>query len=405
MLKIQNFGPIKGGYTQHDGYLPFSKVTILCGTQGVGKSCVAKVFSTFSWLEKALVRGDFDVEFLTRYNRFRKMYCSFQNIQNYFQEDTFLHYIGSAFSLKYENGRFEAEPVETGSYEKPQIMYVPAERNLLSVIDNAENVKGLPQALASLLEVYDVACKNLSSDVSLPVSGHVRFHYDKLNKISSIRGEGYSVKLSEASSGFQSLSPLYIVLEYLSRTLNNNLRNALSTNSLKEQEVIERRIKEILRDDKLDVHTRRVLAQQATDTRNKCLLSIVEEPEQNLYPASQFGVTNDLLAFHRSDNSQLVLTTHSPYIINYVSLAIKAEDVARRTQDEKMRAKISEIVPEAAWTSGEHVAVFELMPDGCIVPLSTYDGMPSDENLLNTLLGEMNEKFNSLLEIEDVCQQ
>lgn len=349
-----------------------------------------------------MVRGDFDIKFLTKYNRFRKTYCAFQNIQNYFEKDTFLHYRGAAFSMKYENGRLEVESVGSGAFERPQIIYVPAERNLLSVIDNAENVKGLPLALASMLEVYDAACKNLSADLSLPVNGDVRFHYDKLNKTSSIQGDGYSVKLSEASSGFQSLSPMYIVLEYLSRTLNNNLRSALSSNSLKEQEVMGLRIKEILRDDKLDTHTRRVLAQLVTDTSNKCLLSIVEEPEQNLYPTSQFGVTNDLLAFHRPENNQLVLTTHSPYIINYVSLAIKAWDVARRIPDEDARKRISEIVPEAAWTSGEQVAVFELMPDGSIVPLSTYDGMPSDENLLNTLLGEMNEKFSALLEIEDV---
>lgn len=400
-LKIRNFGPVKEGYDLGDGFLTFSKVTIFCGTQGVGKSCVAKLFSTFSWLEKALVRGDFSIKFLTQYNRFRKMYCAFQNIQNYFQPDTFLHYQGSAFSMKYEQGRLEVVPVDSEPYERPQIIYVPAERNLLSVIENAENLKGLPQALASMQEVYNVACRNLSKDISLPVSGQVRFHYDKLNKISSIAGDGYSVKLSEASSGFQSLSPMYIVLEYLSRTLNNNLRKSLSSNSLKEQEIIEKRIKELLMDDNIDAHTRRVLAQQVMDTQNKCLLSIVEEPEQNLYPSSQSGVTNDLLAFHRQGGNQLVLTTHSPYIINNVSLAIKAWDVAQKTQDEALRARVASIVPEASWMSGEDVIVYELTPDGRIAPLPTYDGMPSDDNQLNVLLGETNDLFNALLEIED----
>lgn len=54
LLKIQNFGPIGRGYDHNDGFIDFSKVMVLCGPQGAGKSCVAKLYSTFSWIEKLL---------------------------------------------------------------------------------------------------------------------------------------------------------------------------------------------------------------------------------------------------------------------------------------------------------------------------------------------------------------
>ena len=35
------------------------------------------------------------------------------------------------------------------------------------------------------------------------------------------------------------------------------------------------------------------------------------------------------------------------------------------------------------------------------MPLNSYEGLPSDENFLNIQLGETNELFDQLLEIEE----
>lgn len=54
-------------------------------------------------------------------------------------------------------------------------------------------------------------------------------------------------------------------------------------------------------------------------------VNIVEEMEQNLYPESQMNVLFDLLNdANKMDLNRLVLTTHSPYVINYLTLAAKA---------------------------------------------------------------------------------
>jgi len=56
-IRIKNFGPIKEGYLENDGWMDIKKVTVFIGSQGSGKSTVAKLFSTLSWLEKDMTRG------------------------------------------------------------------------------------------------------------------------------------------------------------------------------------------------------------------------------------------------------------------------------------------------------------------------------------------------------------
>ena len=50
-IRIKNFGPIKQGCPDDDGWIDIKKVSVFIGNQGSGKSCVAKLISTFTWIE------------------------------------------------------------------------------------------------------------------------------------------------------------------------------------------------------------------------------------------------------------------------------------------------------------------------------------------------------------------
>ncbi len=65
-IKIKNFGPIKEGYAEDDGWMDVKKVTVFIGNQGSGKSTVAKLISTFTWIEKVLTRGDYDIKWFKK---------------------------------------------------------------------------------------------------------------------------------------------------------------------------------------------------------------------------------------------------------------------------------------------------------------------------------------------------
>lgn len=129
---------------------------------------------------------------------------------------------------------------------------------------------------------------------------------------------------------------------------------------------------------------------------NKRFMNIVEEMEQNLYPKSQQNVLYDLIRCVNSmPGNSLVLTTHSPYVINYLSLAIKAYTIHNkiRQQKESLIQKLDNIVPIESIISGERVIIYELDQSGTIRKLTTFgDGVPSDENFLNDSLRISNEK-------------
>lgn len=398
-LKIRNFGPIRNGYKQNEGYIPMGKMSVFCGTQGTGKSTIAKLYSIFVWIEKALVRGDFPTSYVEQYNRFVKKNLAYQGISEYVRNDSYIHYKGIAFDFLYDNGKFHVLPhTVLHTYDRPQVMYYPAERNLISVIEKASNVKGLPGALESMLNEYSIACRSLTQDIQLPING-VRFHYDKSHKTSSIIGEDYKVRMEESSSGIQSLTPLFITMNYLSETVRNGANDTAKV-SLEEKMRIDKRITELLMDDTLDDEVRASLIKKMSDNKNKRLISIVEEPEQNLFPESQESILYSMLRLTAMDNDQLLLTTHSPYILNYLMLAIKAKQVEHTVQNEGDMNELDAIVPRQSRIEGSDVAVFQLALDGTISQLQSYDNIPSDDNYLNRLMMQVNSKYSSLVEIQ-----
>ena len=132
-----------------------------------------------------------------------------------------------------------------------------------------------------------------------------------------------------------------------------------------------------------------------------CFVNIVEEMELNLYPESQRSVLFDLLSYaNKIELNRLVLTTHSPYVIIYLTLAAKAFLLTQKVSaNETLQERIKEVVPADSAIDPARLRIYELK-DGGVFRLSTYEGLPSDENFLNIQLGVTNELFDQLLEIE-----
>ncbi|MEI6756409.1 MAG: AAA family ATPase [Chlorobium sp.] len=135
-------------------------------------------------------------------------------------------------------------------------------------------------------------------------------------------------------------------------------------------------------------------------------INIVEEPEQNLFPNSQWQVLQSLLKFNgMNTGNKLIMTTHSPYIINYLSVAIQGKylegQIKKSERKLLMLPKLYKLIPEKVLLSDDSVIVFQLNEkDGTIKKLDSVEGIPSDRNYLNDMLAEGNHLFDSLLEIE-----
>ncbi|NCP83780.1 MAG: ATP-binding protein [Bacteroidetes bacterium] len=409
-IKIKNFGPIKNGCEANEGWIDIKKVTCFIGNQGSGKSTVAKLISTFTWIEKALVRGDYNKKWFERKNKLKNQYLNYHRLENYFKvngaEKTVIEYEGDAFSIVFENGSLLISEVQNKEYPLPQIMYVPAERNFITYVKTPKELKLSSESLKEFLTEFDNAKNEMKGFESLPIN-NVGLEYDRLNDTLNLKGEGYKVKLTEASSGFQSLVPLYLVSSYLANSVKKQSETNKETMSSEELQRFKKGVEDIWNNNSLTDEQKRVALSVLSSKFNKtAFINIVEEPEQNLFPTSQWQMLQSLLKCNSMNKgNKLIVTTHSPYIINYLSIAIQGEylegKIKKSVSKDVLLPKLYSLIPKESLISASNVVVYQLdEKDGSVKKLETIDGIPSDKNYLNDTLVESNLLFDSLLEIE-----
>lgn len=404
-IRIKNFGPIKEGYLENDGWLDVKKVTVFIGNQGSGKSTVAKLISCFMWLEKALIRGDIKAPVS---NQVFIELIEFHRLETYLEPLTEIEYKGATYHLKLVGSSnttkktIEAIRLNNKAVKLPKIMYVPAERNFLSSIENINKVSNL---IVGSLQNYSVEFRNAQlahkgKAIELPIN-NTKVIYDPNDDENYLEFEGKRLKLSHASSGFHSIVPLHWVMQYLVDFVKQGEKKLLQ--SLSPDQTVRRNneLKELNTTDGLDEKTIRAREKKINEKYVcKYLVSIVEEPEQNLFPSSQRLLLNSLLAYNNGNN-MLVMTTHSPYLINYLTLAVKAYKVKEKVKTGESRKKLQDIVPVNSTVNPDDLVIYELNEkEGTIIKLADYKGLPSDENYLNDGLAETNQLFTKLQEIE-----
>ena len=391
---IKNFGAIK----MHNAPIKIKKVTFFIGNQGSGKSTVAKLIATFMWIEKALVRGDYDKKWFERKNRFLITFLPYHRIENYLKENTFIQYKGEAYIITYENKFLKFEEKKNNNYSLPQIMYVPSERNFIAYVKSPKELKLSSEALKEFLTEFDNS-KEIVKNLELPINtiNKVILDYDKLNDTLNLKGEDYKIKLTEASSGFQSFVPIHMVSCYLAKSVKKQSEVKVGMSG-EEKDRFRKEVEQIYKNELFTDEQKRIAISVLSKKFNKTsFVNIVEEPEQNLFPTSQGNMLYSLLKINNeiADN-KLIITTHSPYLVNYVSVAVEAGKLKQGVIAEK-EGRLNDIVP----INADDLAIYQLKEeDGTIELLDSYEGIPSDENLLNNEIGRTNELFADLLDLQ-----
>ena len=348
-LIIRNIGPIK------EAEIELKRFNFIIGPQSSGKSTIAKILSTCSWVEKE-VATTMDEHAVANVGAFRTLMEEFHKMKDYFDENAEILYETEVIRIHLKGDFFDVKLKNQELYHREKICYIPSERNSVTLPELQGFEFGQTNLRSFLFDWFNARefyGKDNKTDI---LNLGVRYYYDPneqkfKDRIEHINGKTYQIPLSSASSGLQSVVPLQIMLQYYSSQYFETFANKTSFDSDVKTRIIQARVidKYVLstlypgfnpddrrrlivevndRIHRVDPEARRLLNlyQKESDRLTVPIRTsyIVEEPEQNLYPFTQIDLLEAIVNLC-SVNKQhkCTITTHSPFILNYLNVLIE----------------------------------------------------------------------------------
>lgn len=339
-IEIRNFGPIP--YIN----IEIKKLTIFIGSQGTGKSTISKLLTIFRDLfwHWCILNGKHQM----------RPFAAFR-IDSYFKSDTYLRYQKGTTVVTFAEGKFtyrdrdlsdDQNRLKLGGMinnssdsvlrklgynsieEIPDrdlefllanfrtLLYIPAERIMAAQLASSfaslqlANVP-IANSILAYMSFFEKAQKS-SSRFEIPFL-NVFFENKDGRPYVGINNDGNEaiISLDACSSGIQSVLPLIMVIDYCCK------------------------------EGYFDSY-------------------VIEEPEQNLFPVNQKELLRLIFRLwktHNHEESNLVITTHSPYTLTCVNVELLASIVG---QDPSFSDAVAEIIPREEWLDPKKVAVYAL---------------------------------------------
>ena len=378
-----------------------NKVNVFMGEQSSGKSTIAKIISYCQWVEKRyLLDGEYEYDFREQFIEFHKVDENYFNKKSYFSYDTdsvLITYKGISYKETIKKKGKELE------YLKSKNIYIPAERNFVSVIPNLSRFKETNDNIMSFLYDWYDAKKQYSKEKFLSVlSLGINYHHieDSDSDVLTLIEPQKEISLRNASSGLQSVIPLIMIIDYLT----NSFYKKKKTSSVNEKENIKILINQVMKEysgksvssfEKLSLNDR--FEQILNLVKNKADYHyssfIIEEPEQNLFPKTQKELVYYLLnrINDANRNHTLTITTHSPYVLYALNNCIMASLVKNKLSDSEkneLDCIYSKIAPKL-------ISIFQIK-NGMINTIQQNDGLIG-ENFFDSQMKEVMDEFYIML--------
>ena len=118
---------------------------------------------------------------------------------------------------------------------------------------------------------------------------------------------------------------------------------------------------------------------------NEVTFRVIEEPEAHLHPIAQKHLMYIIALMRNHIDSQIVITTHSPYLLAVLQNLLTAGQLSVKTRE--AATEIQKRIPELCWLLPDDVEVYHLK-DGASHAIVQPDGEPVLENPLADLLAE-----------------
>ena len=121
----------------------------------------------------------------------------------------------------------------------------------------------------------------------------------------------------------------------------------------------------------------------------------MEEPELNLYPASQKSEIEALVKLNNSNpKNRLVITTHSPYVLTTFNNLLYAGMLASQYPNE-----IEKIITKDLWIEKGKLSAFEII-DGKVKSMIDKETGLIQAEMIDKISNQINKDFESLLEYD-----
>ncbi|MEL1239705.1 AAA family ATPase [Flavobacterium flavipallidum] len=229
-------------------------------------------------------------------------------------------------------------------------IYIPSERNFLHLI--AENTLGLinnniqiPKHLLNSGQDYEKALQTIKE---LPLSiVDKKIKYKREGKTSYIyHNQTEKVDLLESASGLQSIIPILLLVEY-----SKSLKDEYNFNF------------------------------------------VVEEPELNLYPKAQHELIKYLVKNCLEERKNLILTTHSPFVLASINNLLLAFDKGKIYPKE-----VNKIIKKESWLNPKNFIAYELKNGKAKKIMDDKLGQIK-ENMIDSVSDSFSDEFDKLLDL------
>lgn len=427
-LTIKNIGAIKSVEFE------VNRINVFMGPQSSGKSTISKILCHCQWVEKTCFFNDKQLENFQKQGVFYDSLVEYHKLDGYFnKKNASIKYVGEAMTITYTHSskRTTIKKNAKMTYSYPKICYIPSERNFVASVPNFSKYNEGNNVL--LYFAYDWS--DAKEDINkLDISNLLcrKITYENINDRDYIFDGESKLQLTNASSGIQSVLPLYQTIIYMlsnlykkQRVLSpskeiamrelgtdlmfmaNIITNNDSIGKLKKYSNQLISIFKMLGDqygviaiDKLTDLSPKDLSQniyEAIHGINKLVdyhytQLFIEEPEQNLFPETQQEFVYWLLEnMQKEKEHAAIITTHSPYILFALNNCMMGGLVRSNIQADDAK----EFSSYSAWIDPKLISVFEL-EDGTIRCIQDEDGIIED-NYLNKAYKKNSEEYLELL--------
>ena len=418
-IEIKNIGPII-----EVSEIILKRINVFMGPQSSGKSTIAKIISFCTWVEKDVATSQSLSEYQENKTYFKERLESFHKIKGYFNCNSYIHYKSDVVDIIWEDEKCSISWVNKYAYKRSKIAYIPSERNMVILPEARKSEFGNTNIRSFLFDWFE-ARKKYSNENDLSVLNlGVNYYYVEGSEEDHIRCKNndteYDILLSNASSGLQSITPLIVMIEYLTKWIYDE-----DTISF-DQDERKQRVKRILAVEKVlkpyynkedlpigalqklvnsfnaKLHEKEEKAVKYFDNYNTISNSlfkttnsqfIIEEPEQNLFPETQ----RDLVYYFlrnclNKEGNRLTLTTHSPYVLyalNNCMMAGLVSDKMEANELSKLKCNQSKINPV-------DVSIYEIREGVVRESIQGEDGLISD-NYFDQKMKDLMDDFYLML--------